>query len=71
MGGGGGGGSLNLSFGTRCGYQTLGLQGLIVLLYSVHSENAEFMFLLPPSGTCFRSCFDKSGKQGASTVSSN
>ena len=41
-------------------------------LYSVHSENAEIRFLLLPSGTCFRSCFDKSCiKQGASTASSN
>ena len=34
---------------------------LTVSLYSGHSENAEFWFLLSFSGTCFRSCFDKSG----------
>ena len=39
-------------------------------LHSVHSENAGFGFLLPRSGTCFRSCLDKSGKQGASIASS-
>ena len=33
-------------------------------LQSVHSENAEFRFLQPPSGTCFRSCFDKLDKHG-------
>ena len=34
------------------------------IVYSVHSENAEFRFLQPPCGTCFRSSFDKSCKQG-------
>ena len=35
-------------------------------LHNVYTENAEFRFLWPPSGTCFKSYFDKSCKQGAS-----
>ena len=38
---------------------------------TLHSEKAEFRFLKVPSGTCFRSCFDKSCKQEASITSSN
>ena len=44
---------------------------VLSLQISVHSKNAKFRFLYPSSGTCFRTYFNKSGKQGASILSSN